>query len=395
MVDQRLSILLFSHGEVRGGVEEHLLMLARGLNQRHFRVHLAVPPALAERLRPDVPAHVELIPLHLTAPTHFSAMWSLARILRERRIDILHSHGFFSSLLATPVGWLSRVPVIIESAHGREAWRRGWKDHYYIDRLIGRLVDAYVAVSTANAQYLVEVKGYSAGKISVIHPGSDLSRFDPSWQVPPGVRESLGFSSDDPVIVMVGRLEPQKGHRILLEAMPAVRRRFPRVRLVCAGEGVLRGELESQTRALGLEETVRFIGYPRDIRDWLALATITVLPSFWEGLPVTPIESLASGRAVVATAVDGTPDVIVNGNTGLTVPPGDPPRLAEGICTLLADPSLRDALARQGRQWVMGNFSVEQMIGKFEGYYWNVWRRFASKSAQARRISMPAEALTN
>jgi glycosyltransferase involved in cell wall biosynthesis len=393
--DERLSVMLFTHCEVRGGAEEHMLMLAKGMDQRYFRVCLACPPALAERFQPDVPSHVELIPIPLTKPTHFSAMLQLGRVLRERRIDILHSHIFFSSLLASPIAWLSRVPVIVESAHGREAWRRGWKDHYYIDRMIGRFVDAYIAVSAANARYLSEVKGYPSRKVSVIHPGSDLSRFDPSREVPAGLKESLGFSASDPVIVMVGRLEPQKGHRILLEAMPAVCRQFPNVRLVCAGEGVLRGQLERQTESLGLCGAVRFIGYPKDIRDWLAMATLTVLPSFYEGLPVTPIESLACLRPVIATNVDGTPDVIIDGKTGLTVPAGDPVRLAEAICTLLGDPALREKLARQGNQWVTENFTVEQMTGKIQRFYWNVWRQFAGKQAQGRRISMPATALTS
>jgi glycosyltransferase involved in cell wall biosynthesis len=395
MPDERLAVMMFQHMNVRAGIEEHMLMLAGGLNRRYFRVCLACPGILAERLRPDLPPHVDLVSIDLTGPTRISAMLRLAHVLREQHIDILHSHGFFSSLLASPVGWLSRVPVIVESAHGREAWRKGWKDHYYVDRMIGRLVNAYIAVSSANARYLVDVKGYPAGKISVIHPGSDLNRFDPCRQVPAGMRESLGFSPDDPVIVMVGRLEPQKGHSILLQAMADVCRRFPRARLVCAGEGGLRGELESQTRALGLEDSVRFIGYPRDIGDWLALATITVLPSFYEGLPVTPIESLACRRAVVATAVDGTPDVVVDGKTGLTVPAGDPSRLAEAICRLLADPDLRETLARQGRQWVLENFSAENMIGRIERFYWSVWQRFAAKAAQARRISAPVEVIAN
>ena len=395
MRDERLSVMLFTHCIVRGGAEEHMLMLASRLDQRYFRVCLACPPALADRFRQDVPAHVELIAVDLTKPTQLSAMWQLANILRNRRIDILHSHIFFSSLVATPVGWLSGVPVIVESAHGREAWRKGWKDHYYIDRMIGRLVDAYIAVSAANARYLVDVKGYPADKISVIHPGSDLSRFDPRHEAPAGLRESVGVSEGDPVIVMVGRLEPQKGHRILLEAMPAVRQRFPRVRLVCAGEGVLRSELENQTRSLGLEETVRFVGYPPDIRDWLALATITVLPSFYEGMPVTPVESLACQRAVVATAVDGTPEVVLDGKTGLTVPPGDPTRLAEAICKLLGDRDLRDTLARQGRQWVMENFTVSQMVARIERFYWTVWQRCAGNAAQARKVSIPGEAATS
>jgi glycosyltransferase involved in cell wall biosynthesis len=394
MTDKRLSVMLFTHSTPRGGAEEQMRLLAAGLDRRYFHVHMACPHELANRLRPDLAPDVELIPIDLTRPTCFREMFQLWRCLREHHIDILHCHHFFSSLLASPVAWVGRVPVIIETAHGREAWRRGWKDQYIIDRMVGRLVDAYSVVSKANAEYLIDVKRYPARKISVIHPGSDLSKFDPSRPAPAGLRESLGISGDDPVVVMVGRLEPQKGHRVLLDAMPAVRERFPRVKLICAGEGALRAELEAQTKSLGLEETVRFIGYPRDIRDYLALATITVLPSFYEGMPVTPVESLACRRTVVATAVDGTPDVVVDGKTGLTVPAGDSAQLAQAMCKLLGDEHLRDTLARQGRQWVMENFSVEQMVNRFERFYWTVWQRHAAMATQAKRVSMPCSAIT-
>jgi len=393
MRDERLSVMMFTHSTVRAGAEEYMLMLASGLDRRYFRAHLACPPELAERYRPDIPSHVELIEMDLTSLKQWLTMLRFGKDLRQRQIDILHSHMFFSSLLATPVGWCSRTPIIIEGAHGREAWRKGWKDHYFVDRCIGRMVDFYVAVSAANAQYLTTVKGFSSDKITVIHPGSDLRSFDPDRQAPPGLREALGFGHADPVILVMGRLEPQKGHHILLDAMPAVRRQFPNVRLVCAGEGALRGELEAQARSLGLDDMVRFIGYRSDIRDWLALATFTVLPSYWEGLPIAPIESLAAQRTVVATAVDGTPDVVVDGKTGLTVPPGDPVALAEAICRVMSNEDLRLNLARRGRQWVIENFSAENMVSKTERLYWKAWQRCARKTQNARRILMPSEAM--
>lgn len=388
----RLSILMFTHADVRAGAEEYMLMLAKGLDQRYFRAHIACPHALAERLRPDVPGHVELIPTELTEPWQARSLMRLGAVLRKRRIDILHSHMFFSSLLATPVGWCCRTPLIIEGAHGREAWRRGWKDRYYVDRFIGRMVDAYIAVSDANARYLVEVKRYPAEKISVIHPASDVASFDPGRIPPAGLRESIGIGPTDPILLVMGRLEPQKGHRVLLDVMPAVRSQFPTVRIVCAGDGVLRQTLEAQSRALGLEDTVRFVGYRSDIRDWLAAAEFTVLPSFWEGLPIAPIESLAAGRTVVATAVDGTPDIVVHGKTGLTVPPDDPAALSKAICTMLRDADLRHRLAACGRQWAVDHFSVETLVRKTERLYWHLWERRARTSTDRKKSLIPEHA---
>lgn len=369
-----IPLLHFDGALARGGVEEHILTLLRGLDRKLFRLHLVCTPPVAERMRPDLPPDVELIPLLLRRPTQMRAACQLAKILRDRRIAILHSHMFFSSLCASPVGRLCRVPVIIETPHIRELWRHGWKSYYTVDRLAGRCVDRYIAVSEANARYLAEVKGLPRRKMVVIKPGAAIQRFDPERMPPPGLKQSLGFDDADPVLVVVGRLEPQKGHSVLLRAMPLVLREFPSARLVCVGEGALRSDLEQQARGLQLDRTVRFIGYPPDVLNWLALADFTVLPSFFEGLPLVAIESLAAGRPMVATAVDGTPEVILDGQTGLLVPPGDPERLAAAICRMLGDPALRRRLGRAGRALVEAQFSREKLVRETQDFYLKTWQ---------------------
>jgi len=171
------------------------------------------------------------------------------------------------------------------------------------------------------------------------------------------------------VLVVVGRLEPQKGHRILLDALPAVLRSFPRVRLVCLSDGQLRAALERQTLKLGLTDAVRFVGYQPDIAEWLALADISILPSFFEGLPLTVIEAMAAGRPVIASAVDGVPEVLVDGESGLLIPPGDSGALARAICRLVGDPALRQAMARAGRRRVVLEFGLERLVRETEELY--------------------------
>jgi glycosyltransferase involved in cell wall biosynthesis len=371
-----ISVLYFTRTFARGGAEEHILTLLRGLDRAHFRLHLVCPPDVASKLRPDLPADVELLPLSLRRPRQFTAAVGLGRILRERRVDILHSHLFYSSRFASPIGWLCRVPVILETPHLREHWRTGWfKSHFVVDRFAGRFVDYYVAVSEANARYLAEEKCLPQKKIMVIHNGCDVERFDPAHQPPPGLKASLGFHEADPVLVVAARLEPQKGHRVLLRALQNVRREFPQVRLVCLGEGCLRDELGSEARGLGLADSVRFVGFQCNVADWLALAVLTVLPSFFEGLPLTAIESLAAGRPVVATSVDGTPEIVIDGKTGLTVPPGDAERLAGAICRLLRQPELRNRLGEAGRKWVMEHFTQERQIRQTQELYFRAWER--------------------
>jgi glycosyltransferase involved in cell wall biosynthesis len=145
----------------------------------------------------------------------------------------------------------------------------------------------------------------------------------------------------------------------------------------------LRGELESQVRDLGLNDSVRFLGYQSNVLDWLALAHLTVLPSLWEGLPLAAIESLAAGRPVVATAVDGTPEVVIDAKTGLTVPPDDPKRLAEAICRLLREPRLLERMGEEGRRWVIEHFSQERQIRQTQDLYLRAWEhhRWGARTA--------------
>ncbi len=388
-----LSVLYFSNSLVRGGAEEHVLTLLRGLDRTAFRPYLVCTPEVAAALRPDLPDDVKMIPLTLRKPAHLGAAFELARILRSRRIDVLHSHLFYGSLFASPIGWLCRVPLIIETPHVREHWRTGWfKSRYVVDRLVGRCVDRYIAVSEANARYLVRDKGLPPKKVIVIRNGSDLGRFDPSARPPAGLRSGLGLDEHDPVLLVLARLEPQKGHRVLLDAMAAILREFPRARLICVGEGILRPALEEQAARLGLTESVRFVGYHANVGDWLALADLTVLPSFYEGLPLVVIESLAAGKPVVATAVDGTPEVVVDGETGLTVQPGDAKALARAICHLLGDPDERRRLGRAGRRWVEQEYSAEAQIASTENLYRQV-RLPRPADAKAARLSVDAATL--
>jgi glycosyltransferase involved in cell wall biosynthesis len=371
-----LSVMHFTITKVRGGVEEHILLLLGGLDRARFRPMLVCPPELAKKFGTDLPIDVEFIPFPFPFGSMASAAWQFAKILRKQKVDILHSHMFQASRMASPVGRLCGVPLILETPHVREQWRRGWlKGSFVVDRLLGHSVHHYIAVSEANAGYLTGQKGLPAAKIVVIEPGINLDRFDPNLSPPMDLKKNLGFAESDLVVLVVGRLEPQKGHRFLLDAFPSVRREFPQARLVCLSDGSLRRTLEKQAEALKIRDVVHFAGYQADLSPWLALADICVLPSLYEGLPVSIVESLAAGRAVVATAVDGTPEVLLDGKTGLTVPPSDSEALAVAVCRMLRNPDERRAMAQAGRQWVLERFGKERMIRRTQDFYLQAWNQ--------------------
>jgi glycosyltransferase involved in cell wall biosynthesis len=369
-----LRVLQFSNALVRGGAEEHILHLVRGLDRARFRLHLVCPPELARALLSDLPSDVELTTLRLRGPAHVWSIMRLAWLIAARRIDILHSHLSFGSLFASPIGWACRVPVIVETPNLNDPAPRRWAALWTLsDLVVNSCIDVSIAVAQANARHLVAKKRRSAAKVVVIHNAADLRRFDPDRPPPSEMRRSLGFPEEALVLVTVARLQPQKGHRVLLDALVTVRREFPLVRLVCVGDGPLRSELERRVSELGLQDTVRFVGDRRDVPDWLALAELSVLPSFFEGLPLVAIESLAAGRPVVATAVDGTPEAVVDGVTGLTVPSGNAGRLAEAICRLLRDPDLRRRLGATGRRLAEERFDREHQLSEIQALYTKAW----------------------
>ncbi len=378
-----ISLLMFSNSTVRGGVEEHILQLLRGLDRRLFRLHLACTPELAESLGREVPADVEVLQVTIDRVSDIGGGYKLARFMQGHRIQLLHSHQFRPSLFASPVGWLVRVPVIIETCHGREVWRKGLKANYFVDRCVARLVDRLIAVSEATARYLVEQKGIPAHKIVVIRSAVDLRRFHQDHRCPEGMKRALGFAESDPVLLVAGRLDPQKGHRVLIAAMPAVLQEFPQARLVCTSDGSLRPELERMVAEKKLGDAVRFVGYQADIRDWLSLADVAVLPSFYEGLPLAAIEALGMARPLVATAVDGTPEVVLQGKTGLLVPPGDPTRLADAICQMLRDPVRAREMAQAGRRFVLEAFSLDKLVADTQHLYLQAWEEHRVRQSQS------------
>lgn len=373
---------MFSNATVRAGAEEHILELLRGLDRRQFQLHLACPEVLLTQYGKDIPEDVHVTPILLDRLFDMRGAIRLGLTLRNQKIGILHCHMFRAGLFASPIGRLCRVPVILETTHVRETWRKGWfKSRFVVDRAIGHLIDRYIAVSEANSKYLIEEKRIPARKVTVIQNGCSMDRVNPEKAHPEGIRESLGFSKSDIVLIVMARLEPQKGHKILLQALSTVRAEFPNIRLICLGTGALKDELNSLARELKLNEIVRFVGFQSNVADWLAVADIGVLPSFYEGLPLTAVETLAAGLPLVATAVDGTPEVVLDGKTGLLVPPGDPAAMAGAIRQLARQSELRQKLAKAGREWVLQRFTIERQIEQTSSLYLSEWQRYSRSSA--------------
>lgn len=358
-------VLLYVNSAVRGGVEEVVLSLAVGLDRRGYATHLAAPAALLAGFGPALErSRVRRFPVAISSWRQVDAMGRFVAYLRRHRIALVNSHMFRTTLFAAPLARLAGTPVVIETTHGPEAWRRGWfKRSGIVDRWVERLVTANIAVSEANRRYLVEQKRYPAHKIHVVPNGRDLARFatvtDGEVQT---LRARLGIASEDRVLVTVGRLEPQKDPLCLLEAFARIVAQFPATRLVLAGEGSLRSSLEEFVTSKGLNRRVIFAGFQPEVAAFYRIAEIVVLTSLYEGMPLVAIEAGAAGRPLVATAVDGTVEVVEDCGTGLLVPPRDPAAVAQAVCRLLGRPDEARRMGQAARQKVQRQFSLERQL---------------------------------
>lgn len=382
----RLLYFLNSAG-VPGGVEEHVAELALRLPDDRFAVTVLCPSACRSFFEPLARTGRRVIALDIYRPRHLQAMRQLVRLLRAEAIDIVHSHQFAATMYAAPLARLAGVPMVVETPHVREAWRRGWlKRSYLIDRLIYTTVDRFVAVSRANQRHLIEGKGCRPDRIVQIHNGRDLSVFSPDADARARTRASLGISAGELLIVHVGRLAEQKGHRHLLDAYASVRRQVSGTRMAFVGDGELRADLEGLVLERGWAADVLFTGYQSAVKDFLAAADIVVLPSLFEGLPLVAVEAGAMSRPMVATDVDGTSEVVVDGVTGLLVPPADPGRLAHALIDLARNPTRREDMGAAARKFVVERFGIEQHVAQHAAFYASLMseRRDAAVRREAR-----------
>lgn len=359
---KRVSLLFALTSPVRGGVEEVVLALLRRLDPGEFKLALAAPQPLLDALAPDL-GGVALDTQAVEAESwrRRGEVGKLSAFIARVRPDVVNAHLFRSTVVAAPLARWHGARVV-ETYHGREAWRRGIIAKSFVaDRLVSRLVDRVIAVSEAARAFLIACKGYEARKIVVVPNGRDLSVFRPGAGGE-AVRKEFGIDRTTPLVGVVGRLEEQKGHAYLFDGWTSVLSDVPDTRLLVVGDGTLRAALEERARALGIAHSVLFAGFRADMPRVLDALDVLALPSLYEGMPLTAIEASAMAKPVVATAVDGTPEVIRDGRTGRLVPPREPAALAHALRALLRDPAGARRMGCAGRDFVLDRFDLGRQV---------------------------------
>lgn len=362
-------------GQISGGNNICTTLLRAALEVGH-QVELVTPTSgtLTEQLTViKVPIHY----LELIRSFHLHKAFQLAALLRNRQIDLVHTHTSINSeILCRLACWLANIPIICHQHDPTDFYNRNPAIATYqrwLDRFTAKTVSQFVAVSENRRQVMITKRQYPASKVQLIHNGIDIKRFaQPTSRET--VRQQWSLEPDAIAIALIARIEDPKGQGELIEAAPLVLQQYPHAKFFIIGDDRWPNQpyltkYRQRVQTLGIVDQVKFLGFSPAVDQLLQGIDILTLPSWWEGHPLILLEGLAAQKPVIAAAVGGVPEIVIDRETGLLIPAKDPQALANAICALIAQPGLRQKLAIQGYQHIQSLFNQTQMIDQVLSLY--------------------------
>lgn len=365
-------VCLFTDSDVFAGTESHILDLAGALRQLNVPVFIAAPSpgVLATRAEQQ---HLRVLPIPKRGFVDVSAIGILRRLLRDGQLDIIHAHNGRTALVAALAVRAARRGVAVATQHFLEPnhlRQTGFKRR--LSRLahewVHRHTHAHIAISAAVRDAMLEGREFNPTKISVVLNGiPPINRLDlaPAAEM----RAQLNIAPDAPLLVCMARLEQEKNIACLITAMAQVSEAYPQAQCLILGEGRLAAPLQQQVETLGLQNSVRLLGFRADARSVLAAADLFVLPSHAEPFGLAIVEAMALGIPVIATNAGGPREIVEHKKTGLVVRTDDAPELATAIGQLLDDAPRRQQMGQAGFERYATCFTSERMARNMLAVY--------------------------
>ncbi len=361
-----------------GGSGGNTLLSAAGMDETRYETWVAAAPGgpLWQKAQQAGVRTVELPHLreHISPLHDLITLCGLVKLMREERFTVVHTHCAKAGLLGRLAARLTRVPVVVHTFHAfstHDFMSPARRTAYLlVDRLTRPLAHQYVAVSPRVAREAVERRVVRPGSITVVPSAVDLDEIP--GHSDPSVRLELGIPSDAPLVGTVGRFCRQKAPLDFVRMAALVNQARPEVRFVMVGDGTLESaplEQEARDEADRLGVAIVFTGFRPDAPRIAAGFDVFVISSLYEGLGRALTEAMASGRPVVATAVNGVPDLVEPGSTGLLADPADPGGLAAAVVWLLDHPEPAERMAQQGRSRVLSFFGPATMCAHLDDLY--------------------------
>jgi sugar transferase (PEP-CTERM/EpsH1 system associated) len=335
-----------------GGLEKVVIDLASHLNNGKYKVVICCLDRLGDLAKEAENRGIKVIFVKRKPGIDILLPFRLSKIFKDEKIDIVHTHNHAAMLYGTLGAKLTGIHKIFNTIHGREKKIK----NACIWSMIWQMNSRIITISQDAKKELVKNSGINPGKIDVIYNGIDISRFKKS-------------DVDSNIIGTVSRLSLEKDNFTMLEAFKIVTSRIDNVKLTIAGDGPLRESLKFKVESLKLEGKVQFMGFRNDIPEILSRFNVFALSSLTEGISISLLEAMASSKPVVATNVGGNPEVVVDGETGILVPPKEPERIAEAIIKILSDRDMAKRMGEAGRKTVEEKFSLERMVKEYQEIY--------------------------
>jgi glycosyltransferase involved in cell wall biosynthesis len=310
----------------------------------------------------------EGVPVHHLGRGRFDPriVSDLVALARRRRARILHVHGYAAADFGRLAARLGGAALVLHE-HFADPRMPGYQG--LADRVLAPFTDRAIAVSESTREFLVRERHVPARKVRLIWNGAPLGEFAPvTAERAAAARAQLGLPEGAPVVGSIARLSEQKGHRFLLDAAARVLAARPEVRFLIVGDGDQWDALHEQARALQIAGRVVFAGHRTDVPALLGVCDVFCISSTYEGTPLTLFEAMASGQAIVSTAVDGCRELLREGETGLLVPPGDAGALAAALLRALDDPALRARLSAAARA-ASAEFDIARTVERIQDLY--------------------------
>ncbi len=367
---QKINVMHVVYSLYPGGLENGVVNQVNSLDLNRFNPSICCflsDGALKERVNKGI----EIIEIqHKINPKGICFFLKLKKIFKEKGIHIVHTHNWGTCCDGIIGARLASVPIVIHQEHGTFVATIGNKKRRILaERLILRYVDQVMSISEDLKKKMVEILSIPTEKINVIVNGVDVEKFNFSMERRQKKRRELGIGDDELVIGTIGRLEPVKNHKMFLQAMPELLKRFPTIKAILVGNGSLRQELTDMAKRLGISEKVLFLGIRNDVSEILFAMDLFVNTSLTEGICNAILEAMACGLPVIATAVGGNPEIVHNEETGLLFPTEDVAGLVRAIERMLEDEVKRKEYGQNGRKLIEEKFSLQRMVSEYEALY--------------------------
>lgn len=372
-----LRVLHVIGGGEFGGAERHILNLATAMdpNQVEVSVCCLFADPFVQLARE---AGIRAYSIPMRHKLDFGIVTKLRDSIAGENIDIVHTHGVRANLVGRLAARMAGVETVVTTVHSLLV--QDYPDVFsrlanmLIEKASRGLTTHFIAVSGGLQKALIQ-QGIPEQRITVIYNGLNSQLFRKSdsagkW------REQAGFSPGTPLVAMVGRLHPVKGHRYFLRAAAEILKERTDVHFLVVGSGPEGDRLEEYTRKLGIQDHVTFTGFVSDVSELMPDLNLLIVPSLWEGFGLTALEAMAVGVPVVATSVGGLPEIVEHGTTGLLVPPADEAGLTRGIMWMLDHPQEAVEMAAAAKAAAEEKFTATSMSRRTE----EIYRRLTSKA---------------